>query len=116
MAWRNGYFSIDLEICQCFNNQHDCSCVYHLNMCPGVTTIKGPITCFQEVLWKGLDISQDFDLGITVALRLRSNNVFQNWQEQDYPLFLYSPGMFLCSPGMPLCCIHLAHCEKSKKL
>lgn len=48
---------------QCFNNQHNCSDVYHLNISAGLTTTEEPIMCFHEVLWKGMDISQDLHFG-----------------------------------------------------
>ena len=48
---------------QCFNNQRNCSDVCHLNIGAGLTTTEEPIICFHEVLWKGLDISQDLDFG-----------------------------------------------------
>lgn len=76
-AWRCVYFPTDRHICQCFNEQHSCSGVYHLNISPGLTITEEPIMCFHEVLWRGLDVSQDLDLGIRVVPRLRSNNVFR---------------------------------------
>lgn len=51
--------------------------VYHLNIIgPGSSTTEEPITCLHEVLWKGLDVSQDLGLVITAILRSRSNNIF----------------------------------------
>lgn len=77
-AWRSGYFPMDLEIHECFNNQHSCSDVYHLNISPSLTTTEELIMCFQKCFGRDWDMSQNLDLGIMIVLRLRSSNAFLN--------------------------------------
>lgn len=52
--------------------------MHHLSIGPGLTTTEEPIMCSHEELWKGLEVSQDLDLGILIALRFRSSNVLLN--------------------------------------
>lgn len=110
-ALRSGYFPTDLEICQCFNNQYNCSgCVppeHHwswfinhrrANYMPPWSALEGA-GCFSGP-WFGY-------YGYTEIKEQQHLRVY--WQEQEYP-------SLLCSLARPLWSIHLAHCEKTKRL
>lgn len=68
-AWRGGYFPMDLEICECFNNHY----VHHMNI--SLTTTEEPIMCLQECFGRGWDTSQDLDLSIMIG---QSSRAFWN--------------------------------------
>ena len=84
--------------------------IYHLNINPGFRLTGELVTCFHEVLWKGLyDFSRP-RFGYYDYTEIKEEQcLFKHWDEQEYPLFLWRP-------ASPLWCVHLAHCEKSKKL